>query len=30
MTHVYPNEPQKWGGMDMEMEAGAPEAGPAQ
>jgi hypothetical protein len=25
MTHVYPNEPQKWGGMDMNMEAGAPE-----
>ncbi len=23
MTHVYPNEPQKWGGMDMEMESGA-------
>jgi hypothetical protein len=22
MTHVYPNEQQKWGGMDMEMEAG--------
>ncbi len=22
MTHVYPNEPKKWGGMDMEMEAG--------
>jgi hypothetical protein len=21
MTHVYPNEQQKWGGMDMEMEA---------
>jgi hypothetical protein len=30
MTHVYPNEQQKWGGMDMEMEAGAPEARPAQ
>jgi hypothetical protein len=27
MTHVYPNEPQKWGGMDMDMEAGAPDAG---
>jgi len=26
MTHVYPNEPQKWGGMDMDMEAGAPDA----
>jgi hypothetical protein len=24
MTHVYPNEPQKWGGMDMDMEAGDP------
>lgn len=23
MTHVYPNEQKKWGGMDMEMEAGA-------
>ena len=22
MTHVYPNEQQKWGGMDMEMQAG--------
>jgi hypothetical protein len=22
MTHVYPNEPVKWGGMDMEAEAG--------
>jgi hypothetical protein len=22
MTHVYPNEQQQWGGMDMEMEAG--------
>jgi hypothetical protein len=22
MTHVYPNEPQQWGGMDMDMEAG--------
>ncbi len=27
MTHVYPNEPEKWGGMDMEMEAGAPDPG---
>jgi hypothetical protein len=27
MTHIYPNEPQKWGGMDMAMEAGAPDAG---
>jgi hypothetical protein len=27
MTHVYPNEQQKWGGMDMDMEAGAPDAG---
>jgi hypothetical protein len=23
MTHVYPNESQQWGGMDMDMEAGA-------
>jgi hypothetical protein len=22
MTHVYPNQPQQWGGMDMEMESG--------
>jgi hypothetical protein len=22
MTHVYPNEPEKWGGMDMDTEAG--------
>jgi hypothetical protein len=22
MTHVYPHEPQKWGGMDMDMQAG--------
>jgi hypothetical protein len=29
MTHVYPNEKEKWGGMDMEMEAGAPEPGAA-
>jgi hypothetical protein len=27
MTHVYPNEEQKWGGTDMAMEAGAPDAG---
>ena len=27
MTHVYPNEQQKWGGMDMDMQAGAPDAG---
>jgi hypothetical protein len=27
MTHVYPNEQEKWGGMDMDMEAGAPNAG---
>jgi hypothetical protein len=24
MTHVYPNEQVRWGGMDMAMEAGAP------
>jgi hypothetical protein len=30
MTHVYPNEQEKWGGMDMDMEAGAPDAGMAQ
>jgi hypothetical protein len=29
MTHVYPDEPEKWGGMDMEMESGAPDAGSA-
>jgi len=29
MTHVYPNAPEKWGGMDMDMEAGAPDAGSA-
>lgn len=29
MTHVYPNERQKWGGMDMEMEEGAPGPGGA-
>jgi hypothetical protein len=29
MTHVYPNEQQQWGGMDMDMEAGAPDAGAA-
>ena len=22
MTHVYPKEPEQWGGMHMEMEAG--------
>jgi len=27
MTHVYPNEQEKWGGMDMDMEAGAPDGG---
>jgi hypothetical protein len=27
MTHVYPNAQQKWGGMDMEAEAGAPDTG---
>jgi hypothetical protein len=27
MTHVYPNEQQQWGGMDMDMEAGTPDAG---
>jgi hypothetical protein len=27
MTHVYPNEKEKWGGMDMDMQAGAPDAG---
>jgi hypothetical protein len=30
MTHVYPSEQEKWGGMDMDMEAGAPDAGKAQ
>jgi hypothetical protein len=30
MTHVYPNEQEKWAGMDMDMEAGAPDAGNAQ
>jgi hypothetical protein len=29
MTHVYPNAQEKWGGMDMDMEAGAPDAGSA-
>jgi hypothetical protein len=29
MTHVYPSEQQKWGGMDMDMQAGAPDAGTA-
>jgi hypothetical protein len=27
MTHVYPNSQDEWGGMDMDMEAGAPNAG---
>jgi len=27
MTHVYPNEQEKWGGMDMDTEAGSPDAG---
>jgi hypothetical protein len=27
MTHVYPNEPVKWGGMDMEAEASEPGGG---
>jgi hypothetical protein len=27
MTHVYPDEKEKWAGMDMDMEAGAPNAG---
>jgi hypothetical protein len=30
MTHVYPNEQVKWGGMDMAMEAGAPDTVKAQ
>ena len=25
MTHVYPNAQEKWGGMDMDTEAGAPD-----
>jgi hypothetical protein len=25
MTHVYPDGPQKWGGMDMNVESGAPD-----
>ena len=29
MTHVYPDEQKKWGGIDMDMEAGAPDAGSA-
>jgi len=29
MTHVYPNMPEKWGGMDMDMEAGDPGANSA-
>ena len=28
MTHVYPNEQEKWGGMNMNVEAGSPDAGP--
>jgi hypothetical protein len=27
MTHVYPNEQVKWGGMDMDTQAGAPDSG---
>jgi hypothetical protein len=27
MTHTYPEDKEKWGGMDMQMEAGAPDAG---
>ena len=30
MTHVYPNEQEKWGGMNMDTEAGAPDAGMTQ
>jgi hypothetical protein len=30
MTHVYPDYQEKWGGMDMNMEAGAPEESRAQ
>ena len=30
MTHVYPNEREKWGGMSMDMEAGDPDAGSAE
>jgi hypothetical protein len=29
MTHVYPDAPEQWGGMDMNLEAGAPDAGGA-
>jgi hypothetical protein len=29
MTHVYPDAEEKWGGMDMDMEAGAPDGGSA-
>jgi hypothetical protein len=29
MTHVYPNNQEKWGGMHMNVEAGSPDAGPA-
>jgi hypothetical protein len=25
MTHVYPDAEEKWGGMDMDMEAGDPD-----
>jgi hypothetical protein len=25
MTHLYPDQQEKWGGMDMDMEAGAPD-----
>jgi hypothetical protein len=27
MTHVYPDEQEKWAGVDMDMEAGTPDAG---
>ena len=27
MTHVYPQAPEHWGGMDMDMEAGTPNPG---
>jgi hypothetical protein len=30
MTHVYPREQEQWGGMDMRMEAGAPDADTAE
>jgi hypothetical protein len=29
MTHVYPKAQEKWGGMDMKTEAGAPDSGGA-